>query len=75
LRILEQEGVTATFLTCGAIAERYAEAVNATVQKGHEIAGHGYHHGGTGRRIGLKIQGSSSPRASAATQKVAALSR
>lgn len=44
LRILEETGVRATFLTCGAIAERYPEQVKAIVQKGHEIAGHGYHH-------------------------------
>ena len=44
LRILEEEGVKATFLTCGAIAERYPEAVKAIAQKGHEVAGHGYHH-------------------------------
>ena len=44
LRILEGEGAKATFMTCGAIAERYPEAVKAIVQKGHEIAGHGYHH-------------------------------
>jgi peptidoglycan/xylan/chitin deacetylase (PgdA/CDA1 family) len=44
LRILEDEGVSATFLTCGAIAERFPDAVRAIVAKGHEIAGHGYHH-------------------------------
>ena len=44
LRILEEESVKATFLTCGGIAERYPEAVKAIVAKGHEIAGHGYHH-------------------------------
>ena len=44
LRILEEEGVKATFLTCGGIAERYPEAVKAIVAGGHEIAGHGYHH-------------------------------
>jgi peptidoglycan/xylan/chitin deacetylase (PgdA/CDA1 family) len=44
LRMLEEEGVKATFLTCGAIAERYPDAVQAIVAKGHEIAGHGYHH-------------------------------
>jgi peptidoglycan/xylan/chitin deacetylase (PgdA/CDA1 family) len=44
LRILEEEGVKATFLTCGAIAERFPDAVKAIVAKGHEIAGHGYHH-------------------------------
>ncbi len=44
LRILEDEGVKATFLTCGGIAERYPDAVRAIAAKGHEIAGHGYHH-------------------------------
>lgn len=44
LRILEEEGVKATFLTCGGIAERYPGAVKAIVAKGHEVAGHGYHH-------------------------------
>ena len=36
--------VKATFLTCGAIAERYPAATKAIVAKGHEVAGHGYHH-------------------------------
>jgi peptidoglycan/xylan/chitin deacetylase (PgdA/CDA1 family) len=44
LRILEEEGVKASFLTCGAIAERFPDAVRAIVANGHEIAGHGYHH-------------------------------
>ncbi|MBI2351561.1 MAG: polysaccharide deacetylase family protein [Deltaproteobacteria bacterium] len=44
LRILGENKVKATFLTCGGIAERYPEAVQAIVQNGHEIAGHGYHH-------------------------------
>ncbi len=44
LRILEEYGIRATFLTCGGIAERYPEAVKAIAAKGHEIAGHGYHH-------------------------------
>ena len=44
LRMLDEEKVRATFLTCGAIAERYPDAVKAIVAKGHEIAGHGYHH-------------------------------
>src|SRR5437867_13446768 len=43
LRILEETGVRATFLTCGGIAERYPEQVKEVVQNGHEIAGHGYH--------------------------------
>jgi len=44
LRILEEEAVKATFMTCGGIAERYPEAVKAIVAAGHEVAGHGYHH-------------------------------
>lgn len=44
LRRLEDLKVKATFLTCGGIAERYPESVQAIVSKGHEIAGHGYHH-------------------------------
>jgi peptidoglycan/xylan/chitin deacetylase (PgdA/CDA1 family) len=44
LRILDEEGVKASFLTCGAIAERFPDAVKAIVANGHEIAGHGYHH-------------------------------
>ena len=44
LRILDECGVKATFLTCGGIAERYPDQVNAIVQHGHEVAGHGYHH-------------------------------
>ena len=44
LRILGEEGVKATFMTCGGIAERYPDAVKAIVAGGHEVAGHGYHH-------------------------------
>ena len=44
LGILKEEGVKATFMTCGAIAERYPEAVKAIIAAGHEVAGHGYHH-------------------------------
>lgn len=44
LRILKEENVKATFLTCGGIAERYPEAVKAIIAAGHEVAGHGYHH-------------------------------
>lgn len=44
LRILDEEGVKATFNTCSGIAERFPDAVKAIVQRGHEIAGHGYHH-------------------------------
>ena len=44
LRILDEEKVKATFMTCGGIAERFPDAVKAIVANGHEIAGHGYHH-------------------------------
>jgi peptidoglycan/xylan/chitin deacetylase (PgdA/CDA1 family) len=44
LRILDENKVKATFLTCGGIAERFPEAVRAIAQSGHEVAGHGYHH-------------------------------
>jgi peptidoglycan/xylan/chitin deacetylase (PgdA/CDA1 family) len=44
LRILKERGVKATFLTCGGIAERYPEAMQAIAADGHEVAGHGYHH-------------------------------
>ncbi len=44
LRILETHKIKATFLTCGGIAERYRDAVQAIVSRGHETAGHGYHH-------------------------------
>jgi peptidoglycan/xylan/chitin deacetylase (PgdA/CDA1 family) len=44
LRVLEEQGVPASFMTCGGIAERYPEAVKAIVSMGHEIGSHGYHH-------------------------------
>jgi peptidoglycan-N-acetylglucosamine deacetylase len=44
LRILGEEDVKATFLTCGAIAERFPEAVQAILDHGHQVEGHGYHH-------------------------------
>jgi hypothetical protein len=44
LRILKEENIKATFLTCGAIAERYPEAVQAILQHGHVVEGHGYNH-------------------------------
>ncbi len=44
LRILKEEAVSATFITCGAIAERYPEAVKAIVDHGHMVEGHGYNH-------------------------------
>jgi peptidoglycan/xylan/chitin deacetylase (PgdA/CDA1 family) len=44
LDILAEENVKATFFTCGAIAERFPEAVKAIAAAGHEVTGHGYHH-------------------------------
>jgi peptidoglycan/xylan/chitin deacetylase (PgdA/CDA1 family) len=44
LRILKEEEVRATFITCGAIAERYPEAVQAILDHGHVVEGHGYNH-------------------------------
>ena len=44
LRMLDEVNVKTTFLTCGGIAERYPDAMKAIVERGHEVAGHGYHH-------------------------------
>ena len=44
LRVLKEENVKATFLTCGAIAERFPEAVQAILDHGHVVEGHGYNH-------------------------------
>ena len=44
LRMLDEVKVKTTFLTCGGIAERYPDAMKAIAERGHEIAGHGYHH-------------------------------
>jgi len=44
LRILKEENVKATFLTCGAIADRFPEAIQAILDHGHPVEGHGYHH-------------------------------
>ena len=44
LRILKEEDIKATFLTCGAIAERFPEAVQAILDHGHVVEGHGYNH-------------------------------
>ena len=44
LRILKEENIKATFLTCGAIAERFPEAVQAILDHGHVVEGHGYNH-------------------------------
>ena len=44
LRMLDEVNVKTTFLTCGGIAERYPDAMKAIAERGHEVAGHGYHH-------------------------------
>ncbi len=44
LDVLDEENVKATFFTCGAIGERYPDAVKRIAAAGHEVAGHGYHH-------------------------------
>jgi peptidoglycan-N-acetylglucosamine deacetylase len=44
LRVLERHNIRATFVTCGALAERYPDTVKAIHSAGHEVAGHGYHH-------------------------------
>jgi hypothetical protein len=44
LRILKEENIKATFMTCGAIAERFPEAVQAILDHGHVVEGHGYNH-------------------------------
>ena len=35
MRILKEENIKATFLTCGAVAERFLEAVQAILDHGH----------------------------------------
>jgi peptidoglycan/xylan/chitin deacetylase (PgdA/CDA1 family) len=42
LEVLDQFGVKATFLVCGATAEKYPDAVRAAHKAGHEIAGMTY---------------------------------
>ncbi|HEY7167330.1 MAG TPA: polysaccharide deacetylase family protein [Candidatus Binatia bacterium] len=44
LRLFEKHGLKATFVTCGALAERYPDTVKAIHAAGHDVAGHGYHH-------------------------------
>jgi peptidoglycan-N-acetylglucosamine deacetylase len=44
LRILKEEHIKATFLTCGAIAERFPQAVQTILDHGHMVEGHGYNH-------------------------------
>ena len=44
LRMLEDYGSRATFFTLGWIAERYPQLVRRIVDKGHELASHGFAH-------------------------------
>ncbi len=44
LNTLDRHGVKASFPTCGRTVERYPEACAAIVERGHEIAAHGYEH-------------------------------
>ena len=44
LRILERQGVTATFFVPGLTAELHPDAIRAVRDAGHEIAHHGYMH-------------------------------
>ena len=44
LRLLDKYQLKATFVTCGAFAERYPDTVKAIHAAGHDVAGHGYHH-------------------------------
>ena len=44
LRILKEENIKATFMTCGAIAERFPQAVQAILDHGHVVEGHGFNH-------------------------------
>lgn len=44
LRLLEREGVPATFFVPGHTAETYPEATRAIVAAGHEVGHHGYAH-------------------------------
>lgn len=44
LDVLEEQGVTATFPTCGLTAEWYPDRVAEIVERGHEIANHTHTH-------------------------------
>ena len=44
LDILDEHGVSATFFTLGWIAERHPDLIRDLVQRGHELASHGYAH-------------------------------
>lgn len=44
LDILDEHGVSATFFTLGWVAERHSDLIRELVQRGHELASHGYAH-------------------------------
>ncbi|OWW22227.1 XrtA system polysaccharide deacetylase [Noviherbaspirillum denitrificans] len=44
LGLLDEQGIKATFFTLGWIAERYPAMVRDIVDRGHELASHGYGH-------------------------------
>jgi len=44
LALLERTGVRATFFTLGWVAERHPAMVRRIVERGHELASHGYDH-------------------------------
>ena len=44
LRMLEDYGSRATFFTLGWVAERYPQLIRRIVDKGHELASHGFAH-------------------------------
>ncbi|WP_341713102.1 XrtA system polysaccharide deacetylase [Erythrobacter sp.] len=44
LDLFDQAGVRATFFTLGWVAERNKQAMRAIVERGHELASHGYDH-------------------------------
>lgn len=44
LDILDEHGIAATFFTLGWIAERHSGLIRELVQRGHELASHGYAH-------------------------------
>lgn len=68
-RILEEEKIKATFYTCGAIAERYPDQTKTIIKKGHEIAGHGYHHE-VARKLAIDAERDIIDRATAMIDKV-----
>ena len=44
LRMLDEVNVKTTFTHLRRIAERYPDVMKAIAERGHEVAGHGYHH-------------------------------